>query len=166
LEVFLLNGLCSTLLFSITTIPGLEELMTRCSQEETRTMELEMPSNRNNPTVFSTCAKRKNDAGSKKQSQGRLGSKNGRKGRCFVCNNLVTMPGSVQIEGTHLMMMITIILGATTTIKGMAGSTTKGKGMLPLLNLEMIELLNSSKRNFILYLPSLLPLLQILWEIG
>eukprot|EP00253_Pinus_taeda_P016392 PITA_16392 len=45
-----------------------------------------MPSNRNNPTTFSIHAKKKNNAGSKNQSQGIPGFKNGRKGRCFVCN--------------------------------------------------------------------------------
>eukprot|EP00253_Pinus_taeda_P002410 PITA_02410 len=67
-------------------IIGFEELLTRCSQEETRMMELEMPSNRDNPTAFSAHAKRKNNADSKKKSQGRSRFKNGRKGRCFVCN--------------------------------------------------------------------------------
>eukprot|EP00253_Pinus_taeda_P014678 PITA_14678 len=52
-------------------IPGFEELLTRCSQEETRMMELDMPSNRNDPTAFSAHAKKKNNAGSKKQCQGR-----------------------------------------------------------------------------------------------
>lgn len=45
-----------------------------------------MSSNRSNLTTFSAHAKRKNNAGSKKQSQGRPGLKNGRKGRFFVCN--------------------------------------------------------------------------------
>eukprot|EP00253_Pinus_taeda_P009268 PITA_09268 len=67
-------------------IPSFEELLTRCSQEETRMMELDMPSNRNDPTAFSAHAKKKNNAGSKKQCQGRPGFKNGRKGRCFICN--------------------------------------------------------------------------------
>ena len=67
-------------------ILGFEELSTRCSQEETRMMELDMPSNRNDPIAFSTHAKKKNNAGSKRQCQGRPGFKNGRKGRCFICN--------------------------------------------------------------------------------
>ena len=67
-------------------VPGFEELLTRCSQEETKMMELDMPSNRNDPTAFSAHAKNKNNAGSKKQCQGRSGFKNGRKGRCFICN--------------------------------------------------------------------------------
>ena len=55
---------------------------------------------------------------------------------------LATMLGSVLIEGIHLGMMTTntaTILEAT-EIKGMAGSTTKEKGMLPLLNMEMVDL--------------------------
>ena len=46
-------------------IPRFEELMSRCIQE-TRMVEQEMPSNRSNPIAFSTHAKRKNNAGSKK----------------------------------------------------------------------------------------------------
>lgn len=88
---------------------------------------------------------------------------------------LDTMLGSVLIEWIHLGMVTTTtatILGAT-SIKGMASSTTKEKGMLPLLNLEMADLpkyqenigmINlilyiTIKKIFILYLPSLLPLL-------
>ena len=50
----------------------------------------------------------------------------GRAGSFFEIS-LATMQGSVQIEGTHRMMMITIILGATstTTIKRMAGPLAK-----------------------------------------
>ena len=75
-----------TTILSNDQIPGFEKLMSRYIQEETIMAEQEMPSNRSNPTAFSTHLKRKNNAGSKKQSQGRLGFKNGRKGRCFVCN--------------------------------------------------------------------------------
>jgi len=67
-------------------IPSFAKLLTRCSQEETRMMEMDMPSNRNEPTAFSMHAKKNNNAGSKKQCQGRLRLKNGRKGRCFICN--------------------------------------------------------------------------------
>lgn len=67
-------------------ILGFEELMSRCIQEETRMVEQEMPSNRSNPTTFSVHAKRRNNAGSKGHFHGKLGSKGGRKGRCFVCN--------------------------------------------------------------------------------
>ena len=66
-------------------ILGFEELLTRCSQEETRMTKLDMPLNRNDPTAFSAHAKKKKNAGSKKQCQGRSGFKNGRKGRCFIC---------------------------------------------------------------------------------
>jgi len=45
-----------------------------------------MPSNRNDPTAFSAHPKRKNNAGSTKQCQGRLWFKDGRKGICFICN--------------------------------------------------------------------------------
>lgn len=58
-------------------------LLTRCSQEETRMIEIDMPSNRNDPTAFSAHVKKKNNASSKKQCQGRSSFKNG---RCFICN--------------------------------------------------------------------------------
>jgi len=44
-------------------IPGLNELLARCTQEETRMMERYNPSNGNEPTPFSTHAKRKNNFG-------------------------------------------------------------------------------------------------------
>ena len=135
----------NTTILNINKIPGFDESPTRCSQEETRMMELKMPSNRNNPTAFSAHAKRKNNAGSKKQSQGRPRFKNGRKGRCFICNKFGHYGKECPNRREHLMMMITIIPGATTTIKEMTGSTTKGKEMHPLLNLEMIELLKEQE---------------------
>eukprot|EP00253_Pinus_taeda_P030004 PITA_30004 len=63
-----------------------EELMSRCIQEETRMVEQEMPSNRGNPSAFSSHAKRRNNSGSKGHFNGKPRSKGGRKGRCFVCN--------------------------------------------------------------------------------
>lgn len=44
-------------------IPGFDELLTRCTQEETRMINREMPSNRNDPTTLSAHAKKKNNAG-------------------------------------------------------------------------------------------------------
>ena len=67
-------------------IPSFDELLTRCTQEETRMMERRMPSNGNDPTAFSTHAKMKNNANPKEQGQGRHGFKERRKGRCFNCN--------------------------------------------------------------------------------
>ena len=93
--------------------------------------------------------------------------------------SLATMQRSFQIEGTHHMMMITIIPGATSTktIKGMAGPMAKEKGMRDIK--EMVNpprkqrtpgmknqmLLTISKRNINLYRPSPLPLLRNLWGI-
>jgi len=63
-------------------IPGFDELLARCTQEETRMMERDKPSNGNDPTTFSPHAKRKNNAGPRKQGQGfKPGFKEGRKGR-------------------------------------------------------------------------------------
>eukprot|EP00253_Pinus_taeda_P032333 PITA_32333 len=67
-------------------ILGFEELMSRCIQEETRMLEQKMPSNRGNPTAFSTHAKKRNNVGSKGHFNGKPGSKGGKKGRCFACN--------------------------------------------------------------------------------
>eukprot|EP00253_Pinus_taeda_P023066 PITA_23066 len=58
-----------TTIFNNDRIPGFEELMSRCIQEETRMVEQEMPSNRSNPTVFSAHAKRKINVSSKKYEE-------------------------------------------------------------------------------------------------
>ena len=64
-------------------IPDFDELMNRCTQEETRIMERDHPSNgnRGDPTAFATHAKRKNHGGPRNQNHGITGPK-GRKGRC------------------------------------------------------------------------------------
>ena len=68
-------------------ILGFDELLARCTQEEIRMMERDKPSNGNNPTTFSAHAKRKNNAGPRRQGQRfKSGFKKGRKGRCFNCN--------------------------------------------------------------------------------
>jgi len=68
-------------------IPGFDELLARCTQEEIRKMERDKPSNGNNPTTFFAHTKRKNNVGPRNQGQGfKLGFKEGRKGRCFNCN--------------------------------------------------------------------------------
>eukprot|EP00253_Pinus_taeda_P022616 PITA_22616 len=75
-----------TTLLNNDQISGFEELMSRCIQEETRMVEQEIPSNKGNPTAFSSHAKRRNDSGSKGHFKGKPGSKGGKKGICFVCN--------------------------------------------------------------------------------
>ena len=64
----------------------------------------------------------------------------GREDASFV-TGLTSMLGSVLIEGIHLGMMTTTTttISGATTIKGMAGSTIKEKGMLPLLNMEIVD---------------------------
>ena len=100
-------------------------------------MKMDMPSNMNDPIAFFAHAKKNNNAGSKKQCQ-----------------------GSVLIEGIHLMMM-------TTTQQQFQGKKQSKEWQIQenpgIMNLM---LLITSKNNFILYLPSLLPLLRIAWEIG
>ena len=58
--------------------------MARCIQEETREEEQEMPMPKGPPAAFSCHAKRRNNSGSK--SKGKDGSKGGRKGRCYICD--------------------------------------------------------------------------------
>eukprot|EP00253_Pinus_taeda_P032546 PITA_32546 len=67
-------------------IPGFEELMARCIQEETRMKEQEMPALKGNPSAFSSHAKRRSHYGAK--SKGKATSKGGRKGRCYNCNKM------------------------------------------------------------------------------
>ena len=55
----------NTIILNNDKISGFDELLTRCTQEETRMMERDMPSNRNDPIAFSAHAKRNNNAGSK-----------------------------------------------------------------------------------------------------
>ena len=75
-----------TTLLNNNVIPGFEELMARCIQEETRMEEQEMPALRGNPAAFSSHAKRRNNSGAK--SKGKAGPKGGRKGRCYNCNKM------------------------------------------------------------------------------
>lgn len=42
-------------------IPGFNDLLARCTQEETRIMENDKSNNANEPSAFFTHAKRKND---------------------------------------------------------------------------------------------------------
>lgn len=58
--------LFNTTIFNNDRISGFYELLTRCTQEEIRMMERDMPSNRNEPIAFFAHAK-KNNVGSKKQ---------------------------------------------------------------------------------------------------
>ena len=64
-------------------------ILMRCTQEETRMMERDHPSNGNggDPIAFTTHAKKKNHGGRRNQKHGRAGPK-GRKGRCYTCNKL------------------------------------------------------------------------------
>ena len=64
-----------------------DELLTRCTQEETRMMERDHPfnGNRRDPTALAARAKKKNHGGPRNQNHGRAGPR-GRKGRCYTCN--------------------------------------------------------------------------------
>ena len=65
-------------------IPDFDEVLMRCTQEETRMMERDHPSNGNgsDPTAFTNHAKKKKNVGPRNQIHGRVGPK-GRKGRCY-----------------------------------------------------------------------------------
>ena len=144
----------------------------RCTQEETRMMEGDHPSNGNgsDPTAFTAHAKKRNNGGPRNQNHGRVGT-NGRKGRCYTCNKFGHYARECLIEGTLPEMM------KTTTSRGMEikGTTgSKERGRLPLIEVEMGNLsrgqgipsmmnlmLLIGKMNILLYLPSLLHLLSI-----
>jgi len=67
-----------TTLLNYNVIPGFEELMDRCIQEETREEVQEMPMPKGPPAAFSSHAKKINNSGTK--SKGKAGLKGGRKG--------------------------------------------------------------------------------------
>jgi len=73
-----------TTLLNNNVIPGFEELMARCIQEETRMEEQEMPILKGHPSAFSSHTKRRNNFGAK--FKGKTGPKGGRKGLCYNCN--------------------------------------------------------------------------------
>ena len=67
-----------TTLLNYKVIPGFEELMARCIQEETRVEEQEMHIPKGPPAAFSSHAKKGNNFGTK--SKGKARPKGGRKG--------------------------------------------------------------------------------------
>ena len=66
-----------TTLLNYNVIPGFEELMARCIQEETREEVQEMPMPKDPPAAFSSHAKKRNNSGTK--SKGKVGPKARRK---------------------------------------------------------------------------------------
>ena len=66
-----------TTLLNNNVIPGFEELMARCIQEETREEEKEIPMPKGPPAAFSSHAKKRNNFRTK--SKGKAGPKGGRK---------------------------------------------------------------------------------------
>ena len=77
----------NTTILNNNVIPDFDEILTRCTQEETRMMERDHPSNGNggDPTAFTGDAKKRNNGGLRNQNDGTTGPK-GRKGRCCTCN--------------------------------------------------------------------------------
>jgi len=73
-----------TTLLNNNVIPGFEELMARCIQQETRVEEQEMPLLKGPPATFSSHAKKGNNFRTK--SKGKVVPKGGRKGQCYICN--------------------------------------------------------------------------------
>lgn len=126
-----------TTIFNDDRIPGFDELLARCSQEETRMIERDKSYNGNEPIVYSTHAKRRNVAGpsnSRGQGQGsKKGFKGKGKGRCYNCNKcLATMLESILTRR--------ILQGTTTTTIKETSITIKEKGMLLLPEKEIIDL--------------------------
>ena len=60
-----------TTLLNYNVIPGFEELMARCIQEETREEEQEMPMLKGPPAAFSSHAKKRNNSGTKSKGKAR-----------------------------------------------------------------------------------------------
>ena len=161
-------------------IPSFNELLVRCTQEETRMMERNKPSNRNDPTAFSAHAKRKNHVGPKKQGQGfKKGFKGGRKGRCFNCNrfghyakecprkkdtpqdddnnnNHNNFKGNGNQRNNRFNNKGKINAFATRYGNGRPPKRTKNSRYE---ETNVVE----KKMNFILFSPSLLPILRTLW---
>ena len=73
-----------TIVLNNNIIPGFEELMARCIQEETRVQEQEMPMPKAPPAAFSSQFKKRNN--SRTKSERKAGPKGGRKGRCYICD--------------------------------------------------------------------------------
>ena len=71
----------NTTILNNNVIPDFHEILTRCTQEETRMMEYASNGNGSDPTTFAAYAKKKNHGGPRNQNHGRAGPK-GRKGRC------------------------------------------------------------------------------------
>eukprot|EP00253_Pinus_taeda_P009512 PITA_09512 len=91
MELTALGGLPSkwyvfrTTLLNNNVIPGFEELMARCIEEEEKGVEEQetlLP--KGLPAAFSSHAKKRNNSGSKLKRND--GPKDGRKGRCYICN--------------------------------------------------------------------------------
>jgi len=68
-----------TTILNNNVIPDFDEVLSRCTQEETRMMEYENEGN----VAFTARAKKKNNGGLR--NHGRAGVK-GKKGRCYTCN--------------------------------------------------------------------------------
>jgi len=125
-----------TTLLNNNVIPGFEELMARCIQEEARMEEQEMPTLKGHLAALSSHAKRRNIFEAK--SKGKARTKGGRKGRCYHCNKPGHYARECLIKGTHTGMMIKIPLKE---IKEMAGQMAEVKGVL-----EIKEEDNHSRR--------------------
>ena len=65
----------NTTILNNNVIPDFDEILTRCTQEETRMMEYAFNGNGSDPTAFATHAKKKNHGGLRNQNHGRAGPK-------------------------------------------------------------------------------------------
>eukprot|EP00253_Pinus_taeda_P026306 PITA_26306 len=109
----------NTTIFNNDRIPSFNELFARCTQEDTRMMARDKPSNGNEPTAYSTHAKKKNNVGPRRQGQGFTQ-------RCAEKEGVPIVTGSTTILESVLTRRTLQEMMTTTTTKAMEikGTTT------------------------------------------
>ena len=127
----------NTIILNNNVIPDFDELLTRCTQEETKVMERDHTSNGNggDPTTFTAHAKKRNSAGPRNQNHGRAGHKG------TTCSKERGRLPLIEVE---------------------MGNLSRDKRIPGMMNLMLLI----GKMNIFLYLPSLLHLLPTPWTIG
>lgn len=135
-------NISTTTILNNDRIPGFDELLARCTQEETRMMERDKSNDGNEPTAFFAHAKRTNDIGPRRQGQGfKKGFKGRGKGRCYNCNRFShyarECPARKILQGVTI---ATTTISKAMEIKETTSITIKERGMLSLFEKEMGDL--------------------------
>ena len=113
-------------------IPDFDEVLSRCVQEATRMKEYENEGN----DAFTAHTKKKNFGGPRtKEKQG----PKERKASVTLVTSQVTMLENA-LSRRILPMMMTTTTTRGIAIKGTTGATTKERGILPLLDMVMVDL--------------------------